>query len=59
MAKNSSGGGYGKTDHSSKDVSSARLHQQSGPNNSFGGYTKINLGNGSFTMKRTSGGKSS
>lgn len=58
MAKNGNTGGYGKTDRSSKDVSSARLHQQSGSSNSFGGYTKVNLGNGDFTMKRTGGGKS-
>ena len=49
MAKGkSSSGGH-------KPVSGARLHQQSGAKNSFGGYTKVNHGNGTFSMKRTGG----
>jgi hypothetical protein len=56
MAKGSSRGGSGKSG-SSKGVSSARLHQKSGASNSFGGYTKVNKGGGSFTMKKTGGGK--
>jgi hypothetical protein len=54
MAKYSSRGGYGKTS-SSKRVSSVRLHQKSGSSNSFGGFTKVNDGNGSFRMKKTGG----
>lgn len=58
MAKNhSSRGGYSKSSSSSKGVSAARLHQKSGSSNSFGGYTKVNKGNGNFTMKKSSGGK--
>lgn len=58
MAKNSSSrGGYSKSNSSSKGVSAARLHQKSGSSNSFGGYTKVNKGNGNFTMKKTGGGK--
>lgn len=56
MATNSSRGGSGKGG-SSKGVSAARLHQRSGVSNSFGGYTKVNKGNGSFTMKKTSDAK--
>ncbi|MCB0889624.1 MAG: hypothetical protein KDB38_09600 [Nocardioidaceae bacterium] len=55
--KNSSRGGYSKSGSSSKSVSAARLHQKSGSSNSFGGYTKVNKGNGNFTMKKSSGGK--
>lgn len=36
-----------------KSVSTARLHQKSGSNNAFGGYTKVNKGGGNFTMKKT------
>jgi len=57
VAKNSSRGGTGKSSSSSKGVSSARLHQKSGSSNSFGGYTKVNQGNGNFTMRKTSKGK--
>ncbi len=56
MAKNSSRGGTSKA-NSSKGVSGARLHQKSGTSNSFGGYTKVNKGNGNFTMKKTGRGK--
>lgn len=56
MAKNfSKGGSMGRSSSSAKAVSSARLSQKSGASNSFGGYTKVNLGNGNFTMKKTSG----
>jgi hypothetical protein len=34
-------------------VSAARLHQKSGAGNAFGGYTKVNHTNGTFSMKRT------
>ncbi len=57
MAKNSSRGGGSRSSRSSTGVSAARLHQKSGPGNSFGGYTKVNKGNGNFTMKKTGGGK--
>jgi hypothetical protein len=53
MARNNSHGGYSKSNSSSKGVSTARLHQKSGSSNSFGGYTKVNKGNGTFTMKKT------
>lgn len=56
MAKNSgSSRGNGRSTSSSKTVSSARLNQKSGTSNSFGGYTKVNLGHGNFTMKKTNG----
>lgn len=38
---------------SSRGVSAARLSQKSGSRSAFGGYTKVNKGNGSFTMKKT------
>ncbi|WP_156391584.1 MULTISPECIES: hypothetical protein [unclassified Nocardioides] len=38
---------------SSRGVSQARLGQRSGGRHSFGGYTKVNNGDGSFTMKKT------
>jgi len=55
MAKNSGKSGGGRSARAGTTVSSARLSQKSGPSNSFGGYTKVNLGNGNFTMKKTSG----
>lgn len=45
--------GYSSRSYSSRGVSPARLSQKSGTRNSFGGYTKVNKGNGSFTMKKT------
>lgn len=57
MAKNSSRGSSSRSSRSSTGVSAARLHQKSGPSNSFGGYTKVNKGNGNFTMQKTGGGK--
>ena len=57
MTKNSIRGGYSKGSSSSKGVSAARLHQKSGTSNSLGGYTKVSKGNGSFTMRKTGGGK--
>lgn len=56
MSKSTSRGSYGKTSRST-GVSAARLHQKSGTSNSFGGYTKVNNGGGSFTMKPTSAAK--
>lgn len=41
----------GKSGSSSGGVSAARLQQKSGSNNAFGGYTKVNYGNGSFRMR--------
>lgn len=35
------------------DVSPARLHQRTGASHSFGGYTKVNHGNGTFSMRKT------
>ncbi len=57
MAKKNSGGSYSKGGSSSKGVSAARLNQKSGSGNSFGGYTKVNQGNGNFTMKKSGSGK--
>lgn len=57
MAMNRSRGGSSESSYSSMGVSAARLHQKSGTSNSFGGYTKVNKGNGKFTMKMTGGGK--
>ena len=59
MARNSIGSGKSKGSPSSKGVGAARLHQKSGSSNSFGGYTKVNKGNGSFAMKKTGGSKQS
>ncbi len=42
----------GRATAKSGDVSSARLHQKSGSSNSFGGVTKVNHGNGTFSMER-------
>ncbi len=36
---------------SGRSISAARLSQRSGVSNSFGGYTKVNYGNGSFRMR--------
>lgn len=47
-----SGSGWSGTSASS-GVSAARLHQKSGSSNAFGGYTKVNHGNGTFSMKPT------
>ena len=43
-----------KSSISTRGVSQARLGQRSGSRHAFGGYTKVNNGNGSFTMKKTS-----
>lgn len=48
-----SSGGSGSSNSSFRDVSSARLNQRSGTNNSFGGYTKVNRGDGTFRMRPT------
>ena len=53
MARSGSRGGYSKGSSTSNGVRAARLHQKSGSSNSFGGYTKVNKGNGAFTMKKT------
>lgn len=55
MANSSSNRGAGRSVRTGNNVSSARLSQKSGAGNSFGGYAKVNLGNGNFTMKKTSG----
>jgi hypothetical protein len=36
-----------------RTVSPARLQQKSGTSNAFGGYAKVNHGNGTFSMKKT------
>lgn len=35
------------------DVSDARLHQHSGPEHAFGGWEKVDNGDGSFWMRET------
>lgn len=35
------------------DVSDARLHQHSGSQHAFGGWEKVNNGDGSFFMRET------
>ena len=50
MAKNSY---TGKSGSNSGGVSSARLHQKSGPSNAFGGYIKVNNNDGIFRMRKT------
>ena len=49
-----SGRGYGSgpSSRAAGGASPARLHQKAGSSNSFGGYTKVNYGNGTFSMKR-------
>jgi hypothetical protein len=42
-----------RTNSSPRRVSQARLSQKTGSRHSFGGYTKVNTGNGSFSMKKT------
>lgn len=37
----------------SRGVSQARLSQKSGTRHSFGGYTKVNKGNGNFSMQKS------
>ena len=51
-----SGGGFkasGSSGSSSRGVSAARLHQKSGSGNTFGGYTKVDRGDGTFRMRKT------
>ena len=50
-----SGRGYGSRSNAraAGAVSAARLDQKSGSGNSFGGYTKVNHSNGTFSMRRT------
>lgn len=52
----SSKGGKGSAGYG-RGVSSARLSQKSGT--TFGGYTKVSHGGGSFSMKPSGGKKSS
>ncbi len=55
MARNTSRGSSRGSNRSSSSggVSQARLTQKSGAGNSFGGYTKVNKGGGTFTMKKS------
>lgn len=53
MAKYSNKGNTGKSGSGSRSVSSARLHQKSGSNNAFGGYTKVSNTNGTFRMRKS------
>ena len=52
MANYRSSGNTGKSSSSFRTVSPARLSQRSGASNSFGGVTKQNHGNGTFSMKK-------
>ena len=48
--------GSSKANHLDKRpgaVTPARRHQSTGVANSFGGYTKVNHNNGSFSMRKT------
>lgn len=36
-----------------EEVSDARLHQHSGREHSFGGWEKVNTGDGTFWMRKT------
>jgi hypothetical protein len=49
----SSSGGGSTPRPSTTGVSPARLQQKSGPSGAFGGYTKVNNGDGSFRMRKT------
>lgn len=40
-----------KSKFNARNVSSARLSQKSGYSNSFGGYTKVSYGNGTYRMR--------
>lgn len=60
MGNRSSSGGSGKYGSSNSNsgstsggVSTARLHQKSGPSNAFGGYTKVNNTDGTFRMRKS------
>ena len=53
-SKGSSGKGLSA---GAKALSPGRLSQKSGAANSFGGYTKINLGSGNFTMRKSGSAK--
>lgn len=43
----------GNASSSPHRVSEARLSQKTGSQHSFGGYTKVTIGHGSFRMKKT------
>jgi hypothetical protein len=50
----SSKSGYSsKSSSTSRTVSPARLSQKSGSSNAFGGVTKVNHNNGTFSMRKT------
>lgn len=49
----SSSSSASSSNRSTGRVSSAPLHQQSGTQHSFGGYTKIARDGGTFTMRNT------
>lgn len=51
MAKNNSSGRSNHSGASYRDVSPARLHQQSGTSHAFGGYAKVHNPNGTFRMR--------
>ena len=51
--RTSSGGRKGQVFTTPPAVSPARLQQASGARNTFGGYTKVNHKNGTFSMRKT------
>lgn len=58
MAKKGNKSGFGSArSNAPKAVSTARLAQKSGASHSYGGYAKVNLGNGAFTMKKVGDGR--
>lgn len=52
MANYRSHGGSHHSRSTVHSVSAARLHQKTGVSNAFGGYTKVNHHNGTFSMHR-------
>jgi hypothetical protein len=44
---------YDQSDWSYGEVSDARLHQHSGREHAFGGWEKVNNGDGTFWMRQT------
>lgn len=53
MAKNGFSKRSSASGASSRGVSSARLHQKTGFQSAFGGYTKVSNSDGTFTMRKT------
>jgi hypothetical protein len=54
MVKHITAGNADRSGSNTSGVSSARLHQKSGSNNSFGGYSKERNADGTFRMRKSS-----